>query len=385
MNVQQVKLAAPRFDATYNQNLDIQNWGRDNLYPQNITRIAAASGTAELCLARYCKFVEGNGLRDALAGHEMNASGDTADDLLHLIAQDVTRYGGFALHVNYNVLCQVTEVHHVPFENCRLEECDDAGHVQCIVTHPDWSGRRTRRGERVTVDERHVHRFNIFNPNPEAVREQILRAGGIDRYEGQILWCSLAGKDIYPTPIYDAVISDMSTEEGLGNIKNRNARNNFLTSAMLITKKGVPRVDENGNEFYESTITPEDLAQFQGDERVGKLLLIELENEEDKPEVVPFTANNYDKDFTATDASVIERIYAQFHQELFHAIRIGKLGFSGDIMADAYTYYAGEVTVEQRFISRGLTAVLSVWADPILRNADTTILPIQYAGGNLNA
>ena len=384
MNVHQVKLTQPRFETTYDYNLNLQRWGRDNLYPQHLSRISAASGTAELCLSRYCKFVEGNGFMDGLSGKELNEAGDTADDILHLVAQDVTRYGGFALQVNYNVLCQVVEVNHVPFEMCRLEECDDIGQVQHVLTHPDWSGRKTHKGERIAVEDKNVTTYNVFNPNPEAVREQILRAGGIDRYEGQILWCSLAGKNIYPTPIYDAVISDMSTEEGLGNIKNRNARNNFLTSAMLITKKGVPKFDENGNEFSESTITPEDLAKFQGDERLGKLLLIEIENDEDKPEVVPFTANNYDKDFTATDASVIERIYAQFHQELFYAIRIGKLGFSGNVMADAYTYYAGEVTVEQRFISRGFTSVMEAWYEPIMRNVDTTILPIQYAGGTDN-
>ena len=382
MNVQQVKQAAPRFDTAYHQLLNLQAWGNDNLYPQHLSRIAAASGTAELCLSRYCKFVEGNGFMDGLAGKVLNESGETADDLLHRIAQDVSRYSGFALHVNYNLLCEVVEINHVPFEVCRLEECDDAGHVQHIITHPDWIGRKTKNGKRITVDEQHVEHFNVFNPNPDAVREQILRAGGIDRYNGQILWCSMAGKNIYPTPIYDAVISDMSTEEGLGNIKNRNARNNFLTAAMLITKRGVPKFDQDGNDISAPTITPEDLAQFQGDERVGKLLLVELENDEDKPEVVPFTANNYDKDFTATDASVIERIYAQFHQELFYAIRIGKLGFSGNVMADAYTYYAGEVTIEQRFISRGLSQLLEVWHEPILRNADTTILPIQYAGMN---
>jgi hypothetical protein len=234
----------------------------------------------------------------------------------------------------------------------------------------------------VTVEEKYIERFNVFNPNKEAVREQILNAGGIDRYGGQVLWCSMAGKTTYPTPIYDAVISDMSTEEGLDNIKNRNARNNFLTSAMLITKRGVPKFDQDGNDISAPTITPEDLAAFQGDERVGKLLLVELENDEDKPEVVPFTANNYDKDFTATDASVIERIYAQFHQEPFYAIRIGKMGFSGQLVEDAYRYYASEVTVEQRFISRGLSQVFAAWYEPLMRNVDTTILPIQYAGGN---
>ena len=380
MNVQQVKQAAPRFDTAYHQRLNLQAWGRDNLYPQHLSRIAAASGTAELCLSRYRKFVEGSGFMDGLASKVLNEQGDTTDDILKLIAEDLTRYAGFALHVNYNLLCEVVEVQHVPFERCRLEECDDAGHVQHIVTHPDWIGNKTRNGKRIIVDEQHVERFNVFDPNPDAVRDQIMMAGGIDRYNGQILWCSMAGRNIYPTPIYDAVISDMSTEEGLGNIKNRNARNNFLTSAMLVTKRGVPKFDEDGNDISSATITPEDLAAFQGDERVGKLLLVELENDEDKPEVIPFTANNYDKDFTATDASVIERIYAQFHQELFYAIRIGKLGFSGDVMADAYTYYAGEVTNEQRFIQRGLSKVLAAWYEPILRNADTTILKIQYAG-----
>lgn len=385
MNVQQVKMTRPRFVTQYDYNLNLQRWGKDNLYPQHMSLISAASGTAELCLSRYSKFIEGNGFLDGLAGKELNEQGDTADDILHLVAQDIARFGGFALHVNYNVLCEVTEIHHVPFEHCRLEECDDAGHVQHIITHPDWTGCKTHKGDRITVDDRHVTTYNVFNPIREAVREQIMMAGGIDRYNGQILWCSMAGKNIYPTPIYDAVISDMSTEEGLGNIKNRNVRNNFLTSAMLITKRGVPKFDQEGNDISAPTITPEDLAAFQGDERVGKLLLVELENDEDRPEVVPFTANNYDKDFTATDASVIERIYAQFHQELFYAIRIGKLGFSGDVMSDAYIYYAGEVTNEQRFISRGLTKVLAAWRDPILRNADTTILPIQYAGGRNDA
>ena len=68
MNVQQVKQAAPRFDTTYHQRLNLQAWGKDNLYPQHLSRIAAASGTAELCLSRYIKFIEGNGLLQKYLG-----------------------------------------------------------------------------------------------------------------------------------------------------------------------------------------------------------------------------------------------------------------------------------------------------------------------------
>ena len=63
-------------------------------------------------------------------------------------------------------------------------------------------------------------------------------------------------------------------------------------------------------------ITDEDLRQFQGDENTSKMLVVELENDEDKPEVVSFPVTNYDKDFSVTDASVVERIYAQFHQRV---------------------------------------------------------------------
>lgn len=362
------------------QRFNIQAWGDDNLYPQRLERIAAASGTAELCLSRYAKFIEGYGFAgEQLSMQEINRYGMTVDELLHLIAGDVARFGGFAVHVNYNLLGQVSEINWQPFIQCRLEEEDDGGNVAHIVTHPDWWGKKTRRGRRMAIDERHISRIDVFNPSPGAVMSQIEKAGGIEFYKGQILWCGMSGKSVYPMPVHDAVISEMSTDEGLGNIKCRNARNNFLSACMLVTKKGVPR------EGDDSMIDPEDLTAFQGDESLGKIMMVEMENDEDEPKVVPFQANNYDKEFSVTDASVIERIYAQFHQELFYSIRIGKLGFSGQVMRDAYEYYAGEVTNEQRFIARNLQKVLAVWHDGLLHNADVTIAPLKYIAAEGNS
>ena len=91
-----------------------------------------------------------------------------------------------------------------------------------------------------------------------------------------------------------------------------------------------------------------------------------------------FPAKNFDKEFSVTDASVVERIYAQFHQELFYAIRIGKLGFSGQVMQDAYEYYAGEVTMEQRFIERAFKMIFGVWHDERLRNIVPRLQPLKY-------
>lgn len=385
MNVRNAKKPKPRIDINYASRFHLQTYGNDNLYPQHLQAITRASGTTELCLARYAKFVEGFGFaNDQFADYAVNGTGAKADDVLHNVAKDITRFGGFALHVNYNVLCQITEVNHVPFEHCRLEEEDDEGNVAHIKLHPDWRGRKTRSGRTLYVDERHVETFNVFNPQAEVVTAQILAAGGIEHYNGQILWCSMDGANQYPTPIYDAIITDISTDEGLANIKNRNVRNNFLVACMLIAKKGIPKIDEQGREVEQQMIADEDLREFQGDERSSKILYVELENNEDEPKVVAFPTKNYDKEFSVTDASVIERIYAQFHQELFYSIRIGKIGFSGQVMEDAYRYYAGEVTLEQRFIERAFAKIFAHWSDALLRNADFSIQPLKYISAENN-
>lgn len=384
MNVKTTKKTEPRIDTSYVRRFNMQGYGKDNLYPQKLRSITMASGTAELCLSRYAKFIEGYGFNSELVSICMcNNRGETADDLLHQVSQDLARFGGFALHVNYNVLCEVSSLHVVPFEQCRLEEEDDAGNVAHILVHPDWLGKRTRSGKTIRIDEKNVKRLNVFNPDPSVVMSQIEADGGIDCYDGQILWVSKDGRQTYPTPVYDAAVTEISTDEGLGNVKYRNVRNNFLVAAMLVTKKGVEKIDGDG-ETIESgeMISADDLRDFQGDEKAGKLMLVELENDEDKPEVVQFPTKNFDKEFSVTDASVIERIYAQFHQELFYAIRIGKLGFSGQVMKDAYEYYAGEVTTEQRLIERAFVNVFSAWYDEVMRGKDFVLQPLKYISSN---
>lgn len=384
MNVKTAKKPKPRIEVNYSSIHNLQTYGFDNLYPQHLQHITAASGTAELCIARYAKFIEGNGFNDTmLSEYAVNRAGTTFDEILHDVSGDIARFSGFALHVNYNVLCEITSVNFIPFEMCRLEEDDDAGHVAHILIHPDWTGHKRHHGIRLAVNDDNISRINVFNPDPSVVALQIEAAGGIENYKGQVIWCSMDGKDIYPTPIYDAAITEISTDEGLGNIKYRNVRNNFLIACMLVAKKGAPSLSGEDGRPDRGMIEVNDLLKFQGDENASKIMLVEVENDEDVPQVVSFPSSNYDKEFSVTDTSVTERIYSQFHQELFYSIRIGKLGFSGQVMQDAYEYYAGEVTNEQRFISRVFSRVFSHWYDKSIAGADFTIEPLRYimAGG----
>ena len=379
MNIAQLKKAKKRIDISYLASLGIKAYGQNNLYPQQAKAILDSSSTGSQCADRYARFIEGKGFAvKTLYDLVVNRYGETTDDLLSAVCQDLANYGGFALHVNYDLACKVCEVQVVPFENCRLQEDDDSGYIAHIVTHPDWSGTTTRGGKIVRINKDTITSYDRFNPDPRIVRAQILASGGIEHYKGQILWVSMAGRDRYPLPKYDRVLTDLSTDEGLSNIKFRNARCNFLPSAFVVSKysQTLNEADEREKQLFTEGFA-ESLEQFQGDENSNALLSMTIANDEEKPEIVPFPQKNFDKDFEVTDKSVVERIYCAFEQEPFLCVRNGKVGFSGTLIHDCYTYYSSLVDKEQRLVERDFGKVLESWHEP-LASTDTTILPLTY-------
>ena len=377
MNVNDLKKKSNRrVDTGYLRNLGIQSYGDDNLYPQHLRNIIAASSTGSECAERYANFIEGNGFREVIfSEYVVNRRGDTADDIHALVCRDVADYDGIAIHVNYNMFADIVEIQHVPFENCRLLEEDETGYIAKIAVHPDWTGKKTRKGKAIKVVQENVEFIDVFNPCKEVVYAQIRAAGGIENYKGQILWISNTGKFVYPVGRADRVITEMSTDEGLANVKYRNVRCNFMPSGMLITENGNQIRDDNQTE---DTGFSETFEQLQGDTNANKILETILESDEEKPEFLDISPKNYDKDFTVTDASVVERVYSAFGQEPWYCIRIGKVGFSGDILEDAFEYYNSIVSKQQRMIERAFQKIFEHWYEPVNPSNDFSVQPLKY-------
>lgn len=377
------KKSSKRIDINYLQTLGIQTYGEDNLYPQTLRNIIAASSTGAECSDRFADFIEGNGFREvSFSEYVVNRKGDTADDIHSLVCRDMADFNGVALHINYNILGQIVEIQHIPFENCRLAEEDDNGYVAKIAVHPDWSGTKTRKGKKIRVTKENIDYIDVFNPLKSVVLAQIQAAGGIEYYKGQVLWVSMAGKDTYPTGKGDRVVTEMSTDEGLANVKYRNVRNNFLPSSIIFTKKGTEiTFDKEGNEMerqVDDDSFSNTLIQLQGDTNCGKIMEVTLENDEEKPEVVNLNSTNYDKEFTVTDASVVERIYSAYGQEPWYCIRVGKVGFSGDILEDAFEYYNSIVNKQQRLIERTFDRIFRHWYEVANPSNDFSVQPLKY-------
>lgn len=62
-------------------------------------------------------------------------------------------------------------------------------------------------------------------------------------------------------------------------------------------------------------------------------------------------------------------------------------GFPAQVMRDAYEYYAGQVTNEQRFIERAFDKVFRYWYVPVNPSMNFSIQPIKYmnSDGNTSA
>lgn len=383
MNISNVKRPDRRFTVRWQSNLNIQGYGRNNLYPQHVRELVRNSSYGETCLERYGMFIEGNGFNDeAFSEYICNSRGQTADDLLTLVANDLAAYGGFALHVNYNMLCEIVEVECVPFKDCRLEEENEFGEVEHIVVHPDWTGKKTRRGKTLTVTEKFITRVPVFNPDKEVVMSQILDAGGIENYNGQILWFSKDGKWDYPTAVYDKVIANLSIDEGLDNVKYRNCRNSFLVAGMLVHKKGYTvSVDEEGRPIKDNDDTSEiseSLQIFQGDENACAIMDVTVQQDEEIPVFKQFGVDNFDKKFESTEKSTAMRIFTAFNQEVWYRILDGSLGFSSDIITQAYEYYNSCVAKERRYISRSFKKVFDNWFETANKVGDYEIQPLVY-------
>lgn len=373
MNIKETKKAESRVDTRYISSLNVKGFGERNLYPQELRAIVFASPNARGCYERRANYIEGDGIMSqALSDAICNRRGEKFDDIHALCSADLALYEGIALHFNYTIEGKISSVSHIPFENCRLEESDEDGVVRHIVVHPDWTGRLTRNGNTIKVNEDNIVRYNVFNPDPVVVQREIEAVGGIANYRGQVLYKTSEGVNTYCTPRIDASLTDISTDEGISNVNYRNVRYNFLTGGLLWVKRSA------GNEATEDALIAA-IENLQGDTHACKIGVCFGETDEDKPELIPFAGENQDGKYINTTETVVSNIYTAFNQDLFYRLRNGSIGFSGELAEAVRLEYCEQVTKEQRFLSRIYKNVLEHWAEGVMPyngSADVQINPL---------
>lgn len=342
---------APRVEQNqYNTKYRIKNYGLGNDYPQKLIDIFGSSGTGASCIDIYCTHVEGNGFVElSLNDAVLNKKGERASKLLRKIAHDLPRFGGFAVLVKYNGMMEKDEFYHVPFEHCRLEIDKDKNLTGRVAVHPDWTGINGRTFK--TDDIKYINRYN-----PATVSAEMQEVGGPVNYLGQIYYFTLSGDFQYPICPFDPIITDMLTEESVSTVKHRNAKNNFLPAGVLVRKGIKPptnadgSIDESNPLNRQNQESADELKKWQGDQNACKMLVVDIDTDEEKPEFIAFEAKNLDRQFEKTEPTVQENIARMFKiPPILRGVDVGA-GFGAELIENAFIYMNSNTQRERNAI-----------------------------------
>lgn len=365
----------------------IINYDVGNDYPQKTSDIVNGSGIATSCLDIFKKFVNGKGFEDAIFGRTI-IDGDklTADNFHRQVAKDYTKHGGFAVHVNYNIFGEPVTFAHVPFAHCRLA-IDDDGKVNKIAVYDDWAREVNKK-----IDKDDIDYIHLYDPRKEVIMAQIVEAGDIEKYKGQILYFGMDGQLVYPLAPYDSELEDIETDGQIKLFKYRNISGSFMASHMLVTygqfedsasDGGTATAPGFGGRKTETKTAQEEafigkLKDFQGAENFNRLMHIEADTPEQKPELIPFTHQNSDKLFEYHETSTQANIRKVFTiPTIFIEAISGALGLSAQLK-DAISFY-NRITLDEREV---LTEVYAQLFGPVYSGHTFTIKELNQFNTN---
>ena len=189
----------------------IISYGEDNLYPERMEQVVLLSPVAKSAVALIASFIRGDGFEN---GDEViNERGETANDILKLVSEDLALYNGYGLHLNSTGIGKVKEVQHIRFSFIRLGLPNQRGQIKDVRLSNNWETISTTLPESVE-DER---RFLIFDQEQNG-REALTSAKGMVFYQTQ-------KKNEYPISAIDAIIETCQSDHEiqlfqLGSITN---------------------------------------------------------------------------------------------------------------------------------------------------------------------
>jgi hypothetical protein len=314
-----------RFEVVTNDQEGIINYDLDNLYPQRMKLLASSSVTATSCLRLMTKFMRGKGFIDENFGSAiLNQQEQSSDEILDEAAEDYADYGGVCLHFDYNGLLEIIAIRVVPFEYTRIAS-PDSDHAGKIAIYPDWE-QSTGNIERKLIQ--YVDRFTT---NKDIILKQIQDSGGIENWNGHVLWFSNKRRK-YPVPAYDSAINDIQTDAEISFFKKNNAETSFLASHFFLYKGEFE--DDQERERY-----ADNLRQFQGGKEAGKFMLIDGITDENIPEVIKIDVANNDRLFEYHEESSNNKIRKSFLAPRELIGDDAASGFDTEVIDQARAYY----------------------------------------------
>lgn len=355
----------------------IQTFDLDNLYPQKAKEIVARTYTLKGIIDKLASFTNGEGFIDK-SFNELVVNYDrktgrktTVDRLLNQVSYQFSWADGFAVHLSYNLNYKIAQVRAIPFEFCRFGLADVDGDVLKIKYSTNWE-QEWSKGQRKILE------YDIFNPDPEVVKNQIEQCGGILNYPGQILYWT-PEESQYPKATFDPVFDQAQVQSEIGTYQLSDIQNGFSAGHFFVYP-GQFQDDNERREFRQK------LEAGKGSTGANSLLIIET-----GAAGADFDIN---KHLVKTDVQNNDRIREFTSKDVKNAM-LEAFGFPKPILGifpesgmfnqqeikDAYDYTNTITSDRRKVMSEVFKQIFENFETPYNGNYD--ILPQQYLSGVL--
>jgi hypothetical protein len=351
----------------------------DNAYPQRMERIIDESVSSKSAAQMLGRFITGLGfvdktLNDIVVGEDRYSRPVKLYKILTQISRAVAYHYGFYIRLQYNGELKVNKMRVEPFTYCRLGEMDGTEYSGKVVVYNNWDKSQgpIRRNEYSQVD--------IYNPRESVILERIEKAGGIDKWKGQMFFWFGDDQYIYPVSLIDPVQYDADTERQISMFKNGELRRGFFLKYILHHTEF--ETEQDADEFKEVVEK-----MMGGDHDLSFMVLEGTFNEEgqliqgENIKVEKIEQNINDKLFESYESSTINSIRKAFNAipQILIDYEDGKLGTtSGEALSQAANFYNAMTDDIRKQVSESIKEIMSNWHKEDLSGRDFTIEPLNF-------
>ena len=256
----------------------IITYGDGNLYPQEIANLIYASKTAAAAVEKMTENIICEGFKNEEFRNITNDNGLNMDDILENTANDLARFKGWAWIVQYGLReggYVPVGVYNVPFEYVRAEKSEN------YLKDPKiYKWRVFNNWDRQTVKATQVmQNSTVYNTyDPKNAPNEIADCGGLENYNGQLLYVNLCTTRPYPISTFHSVRNEMDAENKNGKYVSRTLGRGFHMCS--IVTHGEFETDQEQQDFTDT------LAEMMGSENAGSVLTVRNNNIEQKDKFI---------------------------------------------------------------------------------------------------
>ncbi|WAX10411.1 hypothetical protein BV283P3_00009 [Phocaeicola phage BV283P3] len=256
----------------------IITYGDGNLYPQEIANLIYASKTASAAVEKLTENIICEGFKNEEFRNITNDNGYNMDDILEITANDLARFKGWAWIVQYGLReggYIPVGVYNVPFEYVRAEKSEN------YLKDPKiYKWRVFNNWDRQTVKATQVmQNSTVYNTyDPKNAPNEIADCGGLENYNGQLLYVNLCTTRPYPISTFHSVRNEMDAENKNGKYVSRTLGRGFHMCS--IVTHGEFETDQEQQDFTDT------LAEMMGSENAGSVLTVRNNNIEQKDKFI---------------------------------------------------------------------------------------------------